>query len=323
MTPFELRPLAIGELLDRVFTIYRRHLSTFVGIMVVPSLFNLALALCMLILQHLNGGMLFQPPSPESNFNPEDFIKPVMQIMGVTIVFLLIYWVAYMLALGAATTVVADIYAGREVGIGTAYGKARGQIGRLLLLAVLWIAVIVGPGVVFIAVGAGLAAAWRSPILFALVMIFGMIGFLIATVVLFLRYAVSAPTLMLERVSAWGAMRRSAALTRGFLGRVFLVFLVASLMAYTAIMLLQMPFTLASAIAGKTTNAGFWLDLIGAVAGTIGHTLTAPVLVIGVGVLYYDLRVRKEALDLQVMMSALDTPGDGLTLPPPSPVIPR
>ena len=58
-------------------------------------------------------------------------------------------------------------------------------------------------------------------------------------------------------------------------------------------------------------------------AGTIGHTLTAPVLVIGVAVLYYDLRVRKEALDLQVMMSALDTPGDGLTLPPPSPVIPR
>lgn len=324
MTPFELRPLAIGELLDRVFTIYRRHLSTFVGIMAVPSLFNLALALCMLILQHLNGGMLFQPPSPESNFNPEDFIKPVMQIAGVTIVFLLIYWVAYMLALGAATTVVADIYAGREVGIGAAYGKARGQIGRLLLLALLWMVVIVGPAVALIAVGAGLAAAWRSPILFALVMIFGMIGFLIGTVVMFLRYAVSAPTLMLERVSAWGAMRRSVALTRGFLGRVFLVFLVASLMAYTAIMLLQMPFNLASAIAGKTTNTGFWLDLIGAVAGTIGHTLTAPVLVIGVAVLYYDFRVRKEALDLQVMMSALDTPGsDGLTLPPPSPVIPR
>lgn len=324
MTPFELRPLAIGELLDRVFTIYRRHLSTFVGIMAVPSLFNLALALCILVLQHLNGGMLLKPPSPESNFNPEDFIKPVLQIAGATIVFMLIYWVAYMLALGAATTVVADIYAGREVGIGSAYGKARGHIGRLLLLAVLWMLVIVAPGVLVIGVGTGLAAAWRSPVLVAFVMIFGMIGFFIVSVLLFLRYAVSAPTLMLERVSAWGAMRRSVALTRGFLGRVFLVFLVAALMAYTAIMLLQLPFNLASAIAGKTTNTGFWLDLVGAVAGTIGHTLTAPVLVIGVGVLYYDFRVRKEALDLQVMLSALDTPGDGrLTLPPPSPVLPR
>ena len=169
MTPFELRPLAIGELLDRVFTIYRRHLATFVGIMAVPSLFNLALALCMLILQHLNGGMLLQPPSPESNFNPEDFIKPVMQIFGVTVIFLLIYWVAYMLALGAATTVVADIYAGREVGIGSAYGKARGQMGRLLLLAVLWMLAIVGPGVVLVAIGAGLAAAWRSPVLLSLI----------------------------------------------------------------------------------------------------------------------------------------------------------
>ena len=101
------------------------------------------------------------------------------------------------------------------------------------------------------------------------------------------------------------------------------MFLVAALMAYTAIILLQMPFNVASAVVGKTTNAGFWLDLVGAIAGTIGHTLTAPVLVIGVAVLYYDFRVRKEALDLQVMMSALDTPGDGLTMPPPSPAIPR
>jgi hypothetical protein len=194
------------------------------------------------------------------------------------------------------------------VGIGSAYAKARGHLGRLLLLAILWMAVIVVPGAVVIGVGAGLAAAWRSPLLVALVLIFGMIGFFIVSIVLFLRYAVSAPTLMLEQVSPWGALRRSVALTRGFLGRVFLVFLVASLMAYTAIILLQMPFNVASAVAGKTTMAGFWLDLVGAVAGTIGHTLTAPVLVIGVAVLYYDFRVRKEALDLQVMMSALDTP---------------
>ncbi len=308
MTPFELRPLAIGELLDRVFTIYRRHLSTFVGIMAVPSLFNLALALCMLILQHLNGGPLFRPPSPNRHFNPDELFKPVMQMFGVAMVFLCVYWVAYMLALGAATSVVAEIYAGRDIGIGEAYGKARGRLGRLLLLAILWMLVIIVPGVVLLGVGGGLAAALRSPLFLALFMLVGGFGFLVLTVILFLRYAVSAPALMLEGVSAWGAMRRSVALTRGFLGRVFLMVLVAALISYTAIMLLQMPFNLASAISGKFTAAGFWLDLIGAVAGTIGHTLTAPVLVIGVAVLYYDFRVRKEALDLQVMIGALDTP---------------
>jgi len=45
--------------------------------------------------------------------------------------------------------------------------------------------------------------------------------------------------------------------------------------------------------------------MVGALCGTIGHTLTAPIMVIGVAVLYYDFRVRKEALDLQVMISAL------------------
>jgi hypothetical protein len=323
VTPFELRPLAIGELLDRVFTIYRRHLSTFVGIMAVPSLFNLALALSILILQHMNGGQLFQPPAPGRPFNPDAILKPALQIVGVSMAFLAVYWVVYMMALGAATTVVAEIYAGRDIAIGAAYGKARGQLGRLLLLAILWVLMIVAPGVLFVGVGAGIAAAARSPVLLALFLIFGMIAFFILAIIMFLRYAVSAPALMLERVSAWGAMQRSAVLTRGFLGRVFLTFLVASLMAYTAALLLQMPFQLAAAIAGPLTMAGFWLSLVGAVSGTIGHTLTAPVLVIGVAVLYYDFRVRKEALDLQMMMSTLDTPGDGLPMPPPSPALPR
>jgi hypothetical protein len=39
-------------------------------------------------------------------------------------------------------------------------------------------------------------------------------------------------------------------------------------------------------------------------------------MIIGFAVLYYDLRVRKEALDLQMMMGALETPAGA---PPPFP----
>jgi hypothetical protein len=77
-------------------------------------------------------------------------------------------------------------------------------------------------------------------------------------------------------------------------------------------------------VAGPLTVAGFWLAMVGAVAGTMAQTLTAPIMVIGVAVLYYDFRVRKEALDLHVMMSALDSQDGGLSMtPPPSPALPR
>lgn len=38
MTPLDLRPLTIGEMLDRAFTLYRRHWTLFVGIMAVFAL---------------------------------------------------------------------------------------------------------------------------------------------------------------------------------------------------------------------------------------------------------------------------------------------
>jgi hypothetical protein len=321
VTPFDLRPLAIGELLDRVFTLYRRHVSTFVGIMAVPSLFNLAIAVSILTLQHLYAPLL-RPDNRQ--FDAQiDTPQLIMTVLGIAVgyvVFIVLYWIAYTLALGAATFAVSEIYAGREISIAGAFGRARTRVWRLMLLALLWMLLIFGPAAALGGIGAVFIVAFRQTpaamLLGVLIVMVGAVVFLGAFIYLSLRYAMSAPALVLEGTSAPGALRRSAFLTRGYLGRVFLVSLVAAMLAYTAAMLLQMPFNVASAVMGKTSAAGFWLDMTGAVCGTIGHTLTAPVMVIGVAVLYYDLRVRKEALDLQVMLSALDGPGGGLPMTP-------
>ncbi len=331
MTPFDLRPLAIGELLDRVFTLYRRHLSTFVGIMAVPALFGLAMAVSVLTLQHLYMPMLTpENRGLDAQINSPQFAMTVLGIAAGYIVLIVLYWTAYTLALGAATFAVSEIYAGREISIAGAFDRARTRVWRLMLLALLWMLLIIVPGMSLIAVGAAfvaVAAVRQTPevmILGVLIMMIGGVVFIGAFIYLSLRYSMSAASLMLEGTSASGALRRSAFLTRGYLGRVFLVSLVAAMLAYTAAMLLQMPFNVASAVMGKTSALGFWLDMTGAVCGTIGNILTAPVMVIGVAVLYYDLRVRKEALDLQVMMSALENPGGGLPMTPPaSPALPN
>lgn len=324
MTPFELRPLAIGELLDRVFSLYKRHLSTVVGIMAVPSLFNLLLALGMLTLQHARGGPLF---TPGQRLDSPALMTTLIEVFGLILVAIVIYWIAYMLAVGAITVVIAEVYAGRDIGIGGAYARARQQLGRLLLLALLWWLVIVVPAIVIVGIGAGFAVAMgrsSAAIIGILFMFLGLFALVGLSIWVSLRFAVAAPALVLEGVSVTDALRRSVFLTRGFLGRVFVLILCAALLAYTSIMLFQMPFNVASALAGKFSNVGFWLDMAGAICGTIGQTLTAPIMVIGVAVLYYDFRVRKEALDLQLMMNALDSQDGGLSMtPPPSPALPN
>jgi hypothetical protein len=42
-------------------------------------------------------------------------------------------------------------------------------------------------------------------------------------------------------------------------------------------------------------------------AGFIVGSITGPLATIGLSLLYYDERVRKEAFDLQLMLSSLDT----------------
>jgi hypothetical protein len=332
VTPLELRPLAIGELLDRVFSLYRRHLATFVGIMAIPSIFGLAMALSLRIAQYI-GGPEFTGGAPFGRrpFDTPDQAFNVISIFGGAVVFIALYWVAYMLALGASAVAVSEIYAGREISISAAYASARQRTGRLLMLTLLWFLLIAGPATLLVLLSIALAigaralfgAVWQAGVLAVLLIGLGTVGFMILSIFLSLRYALSAPALMLEGVSARVAMRRSVFLTRGYLGRVFLVGLCAAMLAYTGALLLQVPFSIASAFAGKNSPTGFWLDMVGGVFGAVGQTLTAPVMVIGVAVLYYDFRVRKEALDLQVMMTALDA-GDGqpFVAPPPSPALP-
>lgn len=53
MSHLDLRPLSLGEVLDRTFSLYRRHFLLFIGIAAIPHLLTLALGLLqVLYLQH-------------------------------------------------------------------------------------------------------------------------------------------------------------------------------------------------------------------------------------------------------------------------------
>lgn len=50
MAALDLRPLSLGEILDRAFSLYRNHFLLFVGIAAIPQLLILALHLAQLFL---------------------------------------------------------------------------------------------------------------------------------------------------------------------------------------------------------------------------------------------------------------------------------
>ena len=53
MAEWDLRPLSIGEILDRTFTLYRRNFLLFLGITAIPRLLSLGLNLAQVAMNKL------------------------------------------------------------------------------------------------------------------------------------------------------------------------------------------------------------------------------------------------------------------------------
>jgi hypothetical protein len=70
----------------------------------------------------------------------------------------------------------------------------------------------------------------------------------------------------------------------------------------------QGPFFMTLMLSARSGRLPEWLAYAFAMSGAIGGAITGPVLLIALVLCYYDTRIRKEAFDLQFMMSSLDRP---------------
>jgi hypothetical protein len=302
----DLRPLTLPELLDRSFSTYKQHLWLFVGIMAMPAAIAMLYGIAMQLLQ-FSAGVGATPgkaPSPEQILR---FIGPA--IVGV-FVFLAVYMSAYAFALGATTIAVAHIYNQQAVTVGRAYREVRRHGWRLILLLVFGslrlLGIVLGIMIVFGIVGA--LSALISPILSGLVVVVAFVGSAAATIYVMTRYGVAVPAVVLEGRTAGQALGRSVELTEDHRGRVFLLLLCAIVITYATAVLFQAPFMVGAFVAGPGTTTALVFTLTGAVLGALGGMFSGPLMIIGLSMIYYDLRIRKEGLDLQMMLEALDAP---------------
>lgn len=297
---YELRALSLGELLDRSFGLYRRHFLLFVGIMAVPSVVMLVISVVM---------QLLQPPARDAPPAADSAMVIGAFAAGAALFALLLvfYWITYAVALGATTAAVADIYRGGSPGVADAWRAIRPRAGRLAWLLILLFVRVFGVLAGFTALGAAVGTA--AAILIAPPAVVGgllliLLGMLLC-VWLVLRYGVSVAPAVLEDATASQSIRRSVELTRGHLWRVLVLVVFAAIVSYAALGIFQLPFLMAAFMAGPETTTGFWLNMAGVVAGSLAAAFTSPLAVVAMAVLYYDLRVRKEGLDLELMIAGL------------------
>jgi len=283
MADLDLRPLSLGEILDRTFTLYRRNFLLFLGVAALPHLLVLVLNLSQTIVLPTVGR---QAPTANSQLYAGGALG---------IVALVARLLAYMFSQGGTVYAVSELYLGRPIGIGQSFGRLRGELGNLFgVLFLNGLLVFGAPVACFI--GAVVGGAPALVLLGFVLLIFP--GFYFAC-----RLLVCVPAALLENIGPRTSLERSFTLTKDNALRAFIIYVLYLILLYAASGLLSWPFIFGVASAQKDpVMLRTWLSLtqVGAFAAEV---LVSPVLTIAAAVYYFDLRVRKEAFDLQFMMN--------------------
>jgi hypothetical protein len=319
METADLRPLSLGELLDRAFTLYRRNFWLFVGIMAIPSVSTVPFSPLFYSVQ----GPTATRGSGAPNF-PAGYVLLI-------VAFVLFFWIVYALAFSAATYAVSETYLGHRVTIRESYGRIRGKLFKILgimlltFLRCIGMLLLVSIGIGILVVGSlalmGLLAKGQPQAVLGIIagflMVVAYVGGIGFWTLWALRYAVSIPAMLLENVGVREAIRRSIKLTKGRHWQLFAAFILSAIISYVGVIVFQGPFLVAIMATARAGRPPEWLSFTSSISGAIGGALTGPILMIVLVLCYYDTRIRKEAFDLQFMMSSLDGPA-----PSPEPIPP-
>jgi hypothetical protein len=190
-----LRPLRVGEVLDAAIKLYRRNavdLWKIVACVVVPVLLirTLIVGVTLPSDSFVHNGLLYTPTGRIS--------VPV----GAGIAGAVLSVVAALIASGALAISLVDAYVGEPIDWVASIREAGGRLGSLLWLAILW----------------------------AVLVVVGLIAFVLPGIWLIVVWSVSVPALMFEHVGGFKALGRSFDLVRNRWWATFAEVLVAIIM---------------------------------------------------------------------------------------------
>ena len=276
-----LRPLTVGEILDHAFGLFRQLFVPLVVVQVICSSVPLLLN-------------LYAAASGSTS---------LLGSFGT-------YLVAFVLgALASAATayIISENYLGRPLGAGDALRRAVPRIGDVMLLslgvgfvvviAALPALLVIGAGSAFAVLGgtdgrAGLAGGGAALMLVGLALL--AIPFMV-----FSGLSIATPSLVLEHSNAGRAMSRSWQLTKGFRLRIVGLLFVVLVIVLIPVFALGLIGGMFGSEESRASTV-----LFTALAGVVSLVIT-PLLYCALTLLYYDLRVRKEGYDLEVLAAEL------------------
>lgn len=189
--------------------------------------------------------------------------------IGVWIIAVLLGTIASLLAFGAITISVSDICLGNPPSLTRSYKRVFRLFGKMFTASMLQL--------IFVVIG------------FVLLCVPGIIAML--------WFMFTPCIVVMEGLGGLAALKRSRALGRGYNWRNFGVFALVMVIAFVAYVILVIPLVLFIPDAASHFSGRFF--------NTIFQLLGTPLGIVAIVLMYYDLRVRKEAYDAAALAEDL------------------
>jgi hypothetical protein len=313
-----LRPLTLGEILDRTAQLYRSNFALFAGI------FS-CYAGVLLVLNLLQIGVVFWLSG----------LHIAAWLWGLTAIAALVKFLLIFLFAGAAVAAisraVAWVHLGEPATIRGAYASVLPRLGRYIWLMTItflmaWLPVALAYAGYIVVIVFYLpkgfmsqpGTANQSSMMLFTVASLAFVLLLLPTfaygVVMMLRYALAVPASVLENLKAFKAIRRSIDLSKGARGRILVLGLLVFIIEVGLTGMSQL-FFLVTAVRHHG-QVGPVAQALSQVVAFFTNTVLGPIYATGLTLFYYDQRVRKEGYDIEWMMRAA-----GMTPPAPEPAL--
>jgi len=168
----------------------------------------------------------------------------------------------------------ADVYLGHQVVVGPTFRFAVSKIHSIL---------------------------WIS-ILYGLAVLLGFVLLIVPAIIVWVRFVFGSTVLVVEGRKGSQALGRSWRLAQGHFWKLLGTLLLANIMASVVEGILSIP----GAVAFAAVGSGGWP--LYAIGLSVAAILTTPFTTLITVLLYFDLRIRKEAFDLEVMAQEMSSP---------------
>ena len=278
-----LRPLTLGDILQGSFAVIRRNPRLVLGLSAAAAIVqSIALAMFqILFLRDARSG--FDTSDPD---HPRVHLGRLVRTESLSLIQGALGMVVTAVLTIALTIVVTEDVLGHRMELSAVWQRVRTRLLRLTCLALVSsIAPIVGL-VLCIAPGVWLWGIW----------------------------AVAIPAMVVENGSVRHCLHRSVWLVRGMFWRVFGIRALGVLVAAAITLVISLPFLLIAAAATdfnqfnfsttETVTTPIAFIVISAVGTAVASTLSAPITASVDALLYVDLRMRKERLDIALRQQA-------------------